>query len=59
MYMCVHVCVHVCRPGSHEHEVSRNRKVEFEESFGGPKQLKKTITTKCTLGIPDKVNNTH
>lgn len=43
------------RPGSHDHDVPRDRRVKFDESFGGPRQLQKTITTKCTLGIPDKV----
>ena len=45
------------RPGSHEHNVERDRKVQFEESFGGQRRLRKTIVTKCTLGIPDKVRS--
>lgn len=41
-------------PGSHDHDVATNRKVDFEESFGGPRTLRKAITTKCTKGIPDQ-----
>lgn len=41
-------------PGSHDHQVSTNRRIHFEESFGGPKLLKKAIVTKCTKGISDK-----
>lgn len=43
-------------PGSHEHNVATSRRVQFDQSFGGPKVLRKIVTTKCTMGIPDKVS---
>lgn len=46
---------HLPRPGSHDHDVTTDRRTVFDESFGAAKQLRKTITTKCNLGIPDKV----
>ena len=32
-----------------------NRKIKFDENFGGRKVLKKTVIVKCTKGIQDKV----
>ncbi len=42
-------------PGSHDLDLSLNRRVNFDEAFGGLKKLKNTITVKCTMGIPDQV----
>jgi len=40
-------------PGSYEHDVVRNRSVQFHGSFGGPQTLRTSITTICTNGIKD------
>lgn len=40
-------------PGAYDHDVPRNRHIEFDEAFGGKKSLKATVIVKCTKGIPD------
>jgi len=40
-------------PGSYEHNVDRNRSVQFHGSFGGPQTLRTSITTICTNGVKD------
>ena len=40
-------------PGSYEHNVERNRSVQFHGSFGGPQTLRTSITTICTNGVKD------
>ena len=44
-------------PGSYDHGVQRQRHVTYEETFGGPRQVKGPVPVKCTMGEPDKVNN--
>ena len=39
----------------YERGVTRNRHVDFSESFGSGRVLKDTVTVKCTNGIPDQV----
>jgi len=40
-------------PGTYEHEVTRNRKIQFHGTFGGPQTLKASITIVCHNGEPD------
>ena len=42
-------------PGVYEHDVCRDRRIEFAEAFGGKKTLCATVSIKCTKGVPDKV----
>ena len=44
-------------PGAYEHDVHRNRRIEFAEAFGGKKTLCATVTIKCTKGVPDIVSH--
>lgn len=48
--------LHTSRPGAYAHNVSHDRRVEFDESFGGTRSLKTTVTVKCTKGIPDQAS---
>ena len=50
--------LHTCRPGAYAHSVAHNRHTEFDESFGGRRNLKNTVTVKCTKGVPDEVSVT-
>ncbi len=43
-------------PGAYEHDIQRNRQIEFAEAFGGKKMLCATVTIKCTKGVPDTVS---
>ena len=37
----------IVRPGTYEHQVSRNRKVKYLGTFGGPQTLVTSIRIKC------------
>ncbi|XP_065057997.1 ciliary microtubule-associated protein 3-like [Rhopilema esculentum] len=39
--------------GAYEHQVAKNRKVQFHGAFGGPQTLKTSITLICHNGDPD------
>ena len=43
-------------PGTYEHEVTKNRKIKFHGTFGGPQTLKGSITIVCHNGEPDIVS---
>jgi len=44
----------IFRPGTYEHNVKRNRKVQFHGSFGGPQSLRTSIQTICLSDLEKK-----
>lgn len=43
------------RPGAYEHRIPKDRKIQFDGSFGGPQTLKTSVTLICHNGEPEKV----